>query len=97
MQQMVAKGFTKKERDIVSAAFLGDLSDADYGERAGVFFGQQPRPGITEGELTDTMAQLRSPDSIVSKGLRMPLHKDRLNDLEEILHAALIGNKEHLF
>lgn len=93
--QMYHYNFTQIERDQVRAAFAGDLGDTENGEAAGLF--GQIRPGITEGELTSTMAMLRDPHSSFSKSMRIHLSEEKINKLEEILHAALIENKEGFF
>lgn len=99
-QQMVANGFSRKERNTVRAAFDASLHHEDwqeYAERVGSFFGQAQRPGITESELEETMSELRDPHSPLSQSVKVPVRKDKIDKLEEIMHEALEENKERLF
>lgn len=94
-QQMYQKGFTKKERGVVDMVFNSDLHDAEQGEIASFF--EHIKPGISEKELKDTMSALRDKNSSESRSARLQLHPEKIDELEGILHEALINNKERLF
>lgn len=94
-QQLYLHGFTKRERDVIRAAFDSDLHDAEYGEIASFF--EHVKLGITEEELRSTIAALRDKNSALSKGSKLQLSSEKLDNLEGILRAALIENKERLF
>ncbi|MEK7488072.1 MAG: hypothetical protein AAB598_02000 [Patescibacteria group bacterium] len=93
--QMYHHGFTPKERAHVNAAFSGDMRDAEHGETAG-FLGHV-KPGITSNELADAMAMLKDEHSDFSKNAKLRLHPEKVDKLEEILHKALVENKESFF
>lgn len=93
-QQLISKGFTTRERDVIRMAFDEELHDAEYGEKPSFF--HTVRPGISADELQHTMSLLRDKNSTLSKGSKLQLSDNRLNELESILHEALVNNKEHL-
>lgn len=76
-------------------AFDDELHNAEYGEKPGFF--HTVRPGISADELKTTMSFLRDKNSALTKGSKLQLSETKLNDLEGILHEALVNNKEHLF
>ena len=97
--QLISSGFTPKQRMEVLGVCGWAFEHEDWkehSERLGTFLGTT-QPGITKEELGTIVEELKDADSPLSKSLKIPIRKDQVDKLEELMHEALEGNKEHLY
>lgn len=89
------RSFTRAEKDAARSAFYDDLQDVDQGEIKPLF--GQSQKGITPEELKKTTSALRDRNSVKSRGLRVQLSDEHLNELERALNEAMEDDKERWF
>lgn len=97
--QLISSGFTAKQRREIEGVTNWTFEHEDWrehAERVGTFLGTA-QPGMTKEELEVVIKELGDANSSLSKSLKIPIRKDQVDKLEEIMHEALEGNKEHLY